>query len=264
MHFRKSQSGRVLVFLGFAAVLMWAVTPVSAGEKLISGNGPVISSPQDPSTNPRLQGPNWGTGDWIISQAAAYQFVPISSSMTWSWSGDMRYRSGGAFWFEASPNLPAGAFVQGLELYGCDDNTSLDIYAWLVTCPSGSCTWYGGDLTNGAPGCGWFWWDLSGDNITVDKFTTNSFIEVRLSAGDSTNRFQAVNIYYQLQVSPPPATATFTDVPTTHPFFQYVEALAASGITSGCTATKFCPNAPLTRGQMAVFLARALGLHWPN
>ena len=24
------------------------------------------------------------------------------------------------------------------------------------------------------------------------------------------------------------------------------------------------PDAPLTRGQMAVFLAAAFGLHWPN
>jgi len=58
--------------------------------------------------------------------------------------------------------------------------------------------------------------------------------------------------------------ATFNDVPTGHPFFQFIEALAASGITAGCgDGTDFCPNAPLTRGQMAVFLSKALGLHWP-
>jgi hypothetical protein len=32
------------------------------------------------------------------------------------------------------------------------------------------------------------------------------------------------------------------------------------GITSGCSATLYCPNAPVSRGQMASFLARALGL----
>jgi hypothetical protein len=52
-------------------------------------------------------------------------------------------------------------------------------------------------------------------------------------------------------------------VPTNHPFFQFVEALAASGITAGCGNGNFCPDAPLTRGQMAVFLSKALGLHWP-
>lgn len=65
------------------------------------------------------------------------------------------------------------------------------------------------------------------------------------------------------QVSAPPATATFNDVPTSDPFFQFVEALAASGITSGCGGGNYCPGDPLTRGQMAVFLARGLGLSFP-
>lgn len=61
-------------------------------------------------------------------------------------------------------------------------------------------------------------------------------------------------------VSPAPATATFNDVPVSHPFFRYIEALAASGITAGCGSGNFCPNSPVSRGQMAVFLAKALGL----
>ncbi len=65
-------------------------------------------------------------------------------------------------------------------------------------------------------------------------------------------------------MSPAPATASFTDVPTSHPFFPFVEALTASGITAGCGGGNYCPDDPLTRGQMAVFLSTALGLHWPN
>lgn len=63
-----------------------------------------------------------------------------------------------------------------------------------------------------------------------------------------------------LAVSPAPPTATFNDVPTNHPFFKYIEALAASGITGGCGSGNYCPDNPVTRGQMAVFLAKALGL----
>lgn len=70
--------------------------------------------------------------------------------------------------------------------------------------------------------------------------------------------------YYRLPVSPAPGTATFNDVPTSHPFFQYVEALAASGVTAGCGNGNFCPDQPVTRGQMAVLLSKALGLHWPQ
>ena len=76
--------------------------------------------------------------------------------------------------------------------------------------------------------------------------------------------FQAVRVYYRLQVSPAPGTATFSDVPVGDPFHRFVEALVSAGITGGCGGGNYCPNAPVTRGQMAVFLAAALGLHWPN
>ena len=41
-----------------------------------------------------------------------------------------------------------------------------------------------------------------------------------------------------------------------------IEAISAEGITSGCVAggAAFCPNAHVTRAQMATFLTRALGL----
>ncbi len=55
-----------------------------------------------------------------------------------------------------------------------------------------------------------------------------------------------------------------SDVPTSYWASQYIEALAASGITVGVTLTTFEPESNVTRAQMAVFLAKALGLHWPN
>jgi hypothetical protein len=58
--------------------------------------------------------------------------------------------------------------------------------------------------------------------------------------------------------------ASFTDVPSSHQFFREIEALAAAGITLGCTATQYCPNNSVTRAQMAAFLARALGLYWED
>ena len=72
-----------------------------------------------------------------------------------------------------------------------------------------------------------------------------------------------VRIVWHRQISPAPASPTFGDVPADNIFFQSVEALAASTITGGCGNGDYCPNAALTRGQMAVFLAKALGLHWP-
>lgn len=38
-----------------------------------------------------------------------------------------------------------------------------------------------------------------------------------------------------------------------------IERLAFAGVTDGCAPGKYCPAAPVTRGQMATFLSRALG-----
>ena len=43
-----------------------------------------------------------------------------------------------------------------------------------------------------------------------------------------------------------------------NPHEASIEALVAAGITQGCDAERFCPDAPVTRGQMASFLARGL------
>jgi hypothetical protein len=50
----------------------------------------------------------------------------------------------------------------------------------------------------------------------------------------------------------------FTDVPVNHPFFDTIQILRASGVTSGCGATTYCPEDTTTRGQMAVFIIRSL------
>jgi Cysteine-rich secretory protein family/S-layer homology domain len=59
---------------------------------------------------------------------------------------------------------------------------------------------------------------------------------------------------------PAPTLPGFSDVLASSPFAADIEWLAASGITSGCAANLFCPAAPVTRDQMASFLARALSL----
>ena len=54
-----------------------------------------------------------------------------------------------------------------------------------------------------------------------------------------------------------PTTPFFTDVPATLPQFPYIQKMYELGLTSGCTATQFCPNTNLTRQEIAVFLTRA-------
>ena len=65
---------------------------------------------------------------------------------------------------------------------------------------------------------------------------------------------------YGSSYSPQPATGLFADAPLGSFAVAYIEQLAAEGITAGCGGGNYCPNAEVTRDQMAVFLVRTFGL----
>ena len=54
-----------------------------------------------------------------------------------------------------------------------------------------------------------------------------------------------------------PGAEMFHDVPASSPFCPFIEELARRGITGGCAPGLYCPNDPVTRQQMAVFLLKA-------
>ena len=57
--------------------------------------------------------------------------------------------------------------------------------------------------------------------------------------------------------TPPSPTGTvFGDVPLSHWAAGWIEALASEGITLGCDVGRYCPEAPVSRAEMAVFLTR--------
>lgn len=55
---------------------------------------------------------------------------------------------------------------------------------------------------------------------------------------------------------PPPCVGTFPDVPCSSNFAPWIEDLAARGITGGCGGGNYCPQNPVRRDQMAVFLLK--------
>jgi hypothetical protein len=58
--------------------------------------------------------------------------------------------------------------------------------------------------------------------------------------------------------TPPACTpGFFADVACPSTFADWIEALANEGITSGCGGGGYCPNNPVRRDQMAVFLLKA-------
>jgi len=79
--------------------------------------------------------------------------------------------------------------------------------------------------------------------------------------GDDTLRQQmAVFILkgkHGLCYVPPACTGMFGDVPCPSTFANWIEAMANEGITGGCGGGNFCPQNPVRRDQMAVFLLKA-------
>ena len=60
--------------------------------------------------------------------------------------------------------------------------------------------------------------------------------------------------------APPACTGVFADVPCPSLFADYIEGLYNEGVTAGCGGGNFCPNANITNGQMAVFLAKGFNI----
>ena len=55
------------------------------------------------------------------------------------------------------------------------------------------------------------------------------------------------------------ASHQFTDVPTSYIFHGDIDHVYDARVTNGCTATTYCPDDPVSRGQMAAFLNRVGG-----
>ncbi len=76
---------------------------------------------------------------------------------------------------------------------------------------------------------------------------------------DRVTRGQMAAFLVRLFSLPPTDQDFFSDDESSE-FGDDINRLAAAGITAGCTASSYCPGEPVTRGQMAAFLARGLGL----
>jgi S-layer family protein len=207
----------------------------------------------------------YGTAALTWVTLAAWDFHPREGATSYGFSGTPTsgiYHSGGSGTFEAPLKVPEGAVVSVIELAACDSNVGSDMgVQFLAVQKTGASNGFGFTHTTGSSGCQ----VVSNNSVTpfiVNNDTTSYVVEASFNAIDSSQVLNSVRVGYKLQISPDPATATFADVPVGHPFHRFVEALYASGITGGCGGGNYCPDAPITRGQMAVFLAGALGLHW--
>lgn len=217
--------------------------------------------------------PDFGTSKLTYIQVGGVTFVPMASPSTFSttnsgYSGQVLRTTStpAAFGFFAAPIVvPSGALVRSVELDYCD-NTGATGYVQgaLITSDSlGNVTGTPQFINSDGTGCKAAIADITAQNIVSNNLTQHHWLVALVGYASGYDvGLAGMKVGYQLQVSPGPATATFLDVPTTSPLFKFVEALVSAGVTAGCGGGNFCPNQPVTRGQMAVFLASALGLEF--
>lgn len=218
---------------------------------------------------------DWGTTTNSSVTYVAHAFQPIDSGVTYSFAvlGTpanniclFRNNAAGNPWVEAPVHLPTGSLLQSVEFRFCDSNAAAAFTSFL-TINSKTVAVQQPVMVSStgaeAPGCINRTFVLT-PPLLIDNNDKAYSLEVNLGANTNTIAIGHARLYYRLQVSPAPGSATFTDVPVGAPQHRFVEALVAAGITGGCGGGNYCPNDPVTRGQMAVFLAASLGLHFPN
>ena len=219
---------------------------------------------------PEAQGA-FGPGSQSLWVNASQFAVRLSSTApVLTYSGHHYYDSPGSVSptrYFAQLDLPHGAVIEGVFCYAHDavannvtfnvqkstHNIITDVFS-TIALASWSTTGTTGYQTPGSGAINEFvaYTQTSGERILY-------YLSADVAADTA---FRGCRVDWHRTVSPAPASATFNDVPVGHPQHRFIQALVASGITGGCGGGNYCPDAPLTRGQMAVFLAAALGLHF--
>jgi S-layer homology domain len=164
--------------------------------------------------------------------------------------------------FTANLQVPEGAIIDYVALDVCNDNGTAAPLLFGVGEGISDFVAVSTTVTNG---CALTTSNLIGHQVGANAGTAFYFF-INWEGGpmDASVRWRHGEVWWHRSVSPAPGSPTFADVPLSDPGFQFIEALVASGITAGCGGGNYCPDATLTRRQMAVFLAKALGLYWPN
>ena len=234
------------------------------------GSSPVIATPeyQPPSSRPQA----WGTTGENVIVVGANDVRPPTNTIGYatvdSPSGTGVYQStasGAVDWWHLV-HVPTGALITRMIVEVCDSSATTALLFGMARMEvGGTFTNVIQQATSGAtPGCVFFT-SFPAAPLPVNNDTQLYYFWTAWSGSvSSVVRFHSARIYYKLQVAPAPGTATFADVPVGSPFHRFVEALVASGISGGCGGGNYCPDAPVTRAQMAVFLSVALGLYFPN
>ncbi|MYC85235.1 MAG: hypothetical protein F4X18_06895 [Acidimicrobiia bacterium] len=107
------------------------------------------------------------------------------------------------------------------------------------------------------------WWAPHVERLADLEVTTGCAADpLRFCPDDPVTRAQMASFLARAFDLASSSTAGFEDVPERGTHTGSIDALAEARITAGCSndPLRFCPGDPVTRGQMATFLARAEGM----
>ena len=259
-----------LVAVGLAQAVV-AQGPGEPAGLEVQATGNPASSIRPPYT------PEWGIAAPIAYNVPAWTFNDRGGTQHEFLSplGYVYFPLGGPGYLDQTLYLPSGAVIDGMTTFFYDQHPSEDVYlSFLRVGITGSADPTNFELlvasSSGTGGYQASYHALAAPetvrNYEGDQMNAYLLIANMWPVGGNPGylRFGGVTVWYRLQISPAPATATFSDVPTGYWAFRHIEALAASGITAGCGGGNFCPENYVKRSEMAVYLAKALGLHWPD
>lgn len=210
-------------------------------------------------------------------------FRPIESSSTWAYDpAGYIYRTGGGTGFWAPVHLPNGAQIENICYWSYDGSAALNVSYDVALYELGSQTGLPGFFsihTQSTAGLG----SANGYHVhcyAVTPYVVSQFGDLNgdgqggalsfrvvfyLNEANNTQRLGGATLSWRRTVHSAVGGVAYVDVPMGDPLRPYVSALTGAGITAGCQTApdRFCPDLPVTRGQLAVFLAKALGLYWP-
>ena len=248
----------LVVVLGTFALLGFGFSPAFGENPAVGDDDLEVESEATEKDNEL----DWGTAGYVsvALSASSFQGYDASHDSRRMATGSNVYCSSGCSLYK-DVQLPSGALIWRIELNSYDVGSSA-VILFFNRCPDSSsgCIELGRAQSSGTGGYGFFYDYFS---HTVNNYY-NSYQLGFYVPGGTSYRVVNARVYYQLQVSPKPGSVTFGDVPYSSSYHRFVEALARSGITGGCGGGNFCPEQYVKRKEMAVFLSKALGLHWPN
>jgi hypothetical protein len=201
---------------------------------------------------------------YTVTNISATAFQPAASGQEYFMSGSSgRYippNQQQFFW--TALLLPPEAIVDYIGINNLNDGTPIVVGAALYARSDNGDLFYRAGTSN-TPHTDW---ETDINAVPFGIFlslpeSTEYLLRLEFDASANPQYIGAVQVWWRTTVNPGYGGQIFNDVPITDPGFPYIEALAVAGITGGCGGGNFCPDNPVTRRQMAIFLSKALGLN---